>query len=226
MFQVIGAENFGGSKLPDRTLTLTGRHVALEVLQDEHTAPLATALEIDSRTHDGQWRYLPYGPFHDRADFDRHVENFAAASSKGVSYAIIKDGTATGICAYLDIRPGDGSIEIGHLIFGPTLRRSRAASEAIYLLLLHAFEVLHYRRVVWKCDNLNEASKSAAQRFGFTPEGLWRKALVVKGRNRDTAWFSVIDSEWTERKRMFEAYLSDDNFDTFGKQRESLGHFR
>lgn len=225
MYQVVKAEQFRGSEPPDRSLGLSGKHVKLEVLGAEHIPQLRKSLEVNDRTYDIQWQYLPYGPFSEEKDFATHLTQFSQAAS-GVSYAIIKGGTATGICAYLDIRPADGSIEIGHLLFGPTLKQSRAATEAIYLLLLHAFETLGYRRVVWKCDNRNDASKAAAQRFGFTSEGLWRQALVVKGRNRDTAWFSILDTEWTQRRRMFEGYLSDDNFDVNGAQIKPLRQFR
>ena len=120
------------------------------------------------------------------------------------------------------IDTANGSIEIGHIWFAPELQRTTAASETIYLLARHAFDGLGYRRLEWKCDALNAGSRRAAERFGFTPEGLFRQHMVVKGRNRDTAWFSIIDSEWPLIRAGFERWLSADNFDTEGRQRLGL----
>jgi RimJ/RimL family protein N-acetyltransferase len=130
-------------------------------------------------------------------------------------------GEAVGVASYLRISPSCGSIEVGHLHFSPKLQRMPAATEAMYLMMLHAFE-LGYRRYEWKCDSLNEASRNAALRLGLSFEGIFRQAVVVKGRNRDTAWFAAIDKEWPALREAFEKWLSPSNFDADGRQRVSL----
>ena len=127
------------------------------------------------------------------------------------------------MASYLNIVPANGCIEIGHIWFAPPLQKTRAATEAIFLMIRHAFEDLAYRRVEWKCDSLNEASRRAARRFGFTYEGTFRQHMVVKGRNRDTAWFAMLDHEWPRVRAAFERWLDPDNFDAAGRQRTSLG---
>jgi RimJ/RimL family protein N-acetyltransferase len=131
-------------------------------------------------------------------------------------------GAAAGMAGYMNIVPANGSIEIGHIWFAPSLQKSRAASEAIYLLARHAFEELGYRRLEWKCDALNAPSMRAARRFGFTYEGTFRQHMVVKGRNRDTAWFALLDRDWPLQRAAFERWLADDNFDQDGRQRVAL----
>jgi RimJ/RimL family protein N-acetyltransferase len=128
---------------------------------------------------------------------------------------------ATGIASYLRIEPAHGTIEVGHLAFSPLLQRTAAATEAMYLMMKHAFE-LGYRRYEWKCDALNAASRRAAERLGFRFEGVFRQAVVYKGRNRDTAWYSIIDREWPGREAAFLAWLDPTNFDSHGRQRRSL----
>ena len=123
------------------------------------------------------------------------------------------------MASYLNIVPAIGSIEIGHIWFAPTLQKTRAATEAIYLLTRHAFEELGYRRLEWKCDALNEASMRAARRFGFTYEGTFRQHMIVKGRNRDTAWFALLDRDWPQHRAAFERWLAPENFDADGRQR-------
>jgi RimJ/RimL family protein N-acetyltransferase len=124
------------------------------------------------------------------------------------------------------MEPLHGVIEIGHIWFAPALQRTRAATESIFLLARHAFDDLGYRRLEWKCDSLNGPSRSAAERFGFTYEGIFRQHMVVKGRNRDTAWYAITDAEWPSRRAAFEAWLSAENFDAGGTQRRSLAEIR
>jgi len=134
----------------------------------------------------------------------------------------LPDERPAGVASYLRIKPQYGVIEIGHIWFGAALQRTRAATEAIYLLAVNAFDALDYRRLEWRCDSLNERSRRAAERFGFTFEGVLRQHMVAKGRNRDTATFSITDKEWPERRERFERWLDDANFDEAGRQRLSL----
>ena len=134
-------------------------------------------------------------------------------------------GCAVGQASYLNIKPAQGSIEVGHLYFSPLARRTRVATEAMYLMMRRAFEA-GYRRYEWKCDALNAPSRAAAERFGFTYEGIFRQATVVKGRNRDTAWYAAIDSEWPRLRAAFEAWLAPENFAASGQQRRRLESFR
>jgi RimJ/RimL family protein N-acetyltransferase len=131
-----------------------------------------------------------------------------------------------GVASYLRIDPAMGSIEVGAILYSPALQRSPAATEAMYLMARHVFEELGYRRYEWKCDSLNQASRRAAERLGFRYEGTFRQAWVVKGRNRDTAWYSIIDSEWPALRNAFERWLDPSNFDAAGKQRARLEALR
>ncbi|HWI75226.1 MAG TPA: GNAT family protein [Baekduia sp.] len=174
------------------------------------------------------WHYLPYGPFDgDRAGFDAHVRA-QSASDDPWFYAVVDvaSGRACGVVSYLRGDAANGSIEIGHIWFGAALQRTPGATEAIYLLARHAFEELGHRRLEWKCDAANARSRAAAERFGFTYEGTFRQHMIVKGRNRDTAWFSIVDGEWPAVRAGFEAWLSDANFDGGGGQRASLASLR
>ena len=135
-------------------------------------------------------------------------------------------GKAVGIAGYLRIDPGNGVIEVGHLHYSPRLQQTRAATEAMYLLMRRAFDELGYRRYEWKCDSLNAPSRAAALRLGFTFEGIFRKAIVYKGRSRDTAWFSIVDDEWPQVKAGFERWLDPANFDAAGRQRARLAELR
>jgi RimJ/RimL family protein N-acetyltransferase len=132
------------------------------------------------------------------------------------------DDRPVGMASYLRIKPEHGVIEIGWIWYGPPLQRTTAATEVIYLLARHAFDGLGYRRLEWKCDALNAASQRAAERYGFQFEGVFRKHMVVKGRNRDTAWFAITDEDWPAIRRAFEAWLAPENFDERGRQRRSL----
>lgn len=198
---------------------LEGRYARLEPLEAErHSALLFRAFE----GHDDRWDYMPYGPFHSAAQYHRWMRE--TVNDQNHLFFAIKDletGKFGGVASYLRINPGAGSIEVGNINFAPALARSRAATEAMYLMMQWAFDA-GYRRYEWKCNALNMASRRAAQRLGFSYEGIFRQALVVKGRNRDTAWFAAIDKEWPALKEAFAAWLRPENFDTRGQQIERL----
>jgi RimJ/RimL family protein N-acetyltransferase len=172
------------------------------------------------------WDYLPYGPFAGQTEFTEWLRA-RAESSDPLFFAIVdrEVGEARGMASLLRMAPEHGVIEIGHIWFAPALQRTRSATEAIYLLSRYAFE-LGNRRYEWKCNALNAGSRRAADRFGFTFEGVFRQHQVVKGRNRDTAWYSMTDAEWPSRRAAFEAWLAPGNFDSSGRQRRSLADLR
>lgn len=165
------------------------------------------------------WTYLPDGPY-ESPDHLRQTLAWAATSNDPVYYALVRlaDGRPLGWVSYLRITPEFGVIEIGHIWFAPELQRTVGATEAIYLLLRHAFDDLGYRRVEWKCNALNAASRRAAERFGFTFEGVFLKHQIVKGRNRDTAWYAITDDDWPTIRAGFQSWLSPENFDSDGRQ--------
>lgn len=165
------------------------------------------------------WTYLPYGPFPNPDEYLAHLQ-VQANCSDPLCFAIVSNisNEALGVAAYLRNEPTNGVVEVGHLCFTPKLQRRPEATEAMYLMMRHPFEDLGYRRYEWKCNAGNVASIRAAQRYGFTFEGTFRQAMVSKGRNRDTAWFSILDSEWPTQKARFEAWLSTENFDETGQQ--------
>jgi RimJ/RimL family protein N-acetyltransferase len=202
---------------------LQGRYVKLEPLDAaRHAASLFACSH--ARAEDATlWTYMAYGPFADQGAFEAWATD-RARSRDPLFFAIIDGGSgqASGMASYLNIVPANGSIEIGHIWFSPPLQKTRAATEAIFLMIRHAFDDLGYRRVEWKCDSLNQASRRAAVRFEFSYEGTFRQHMVVKGRNRDTAWFAMLDHEWPARRAAFERWLSPDNFDAAGRQRASL----
>jgi RimJ/RimL family protein N-acetyltransferase len=169
------------------------------------------------------WTYLLRGPFTDRKEFDEYLRQLAA-SDDPMCFAIVerRSGRAVGWASYMRIEPAHRVIEVGNVVFSPALRRTAGATEAIYLMARNAFEALGYRRFEWKCNSLNAASRSAALRFGFTFEGIFRQHMIVKERSRDTAWFSMIDAEWPKRKEAFERWLQPSNFDGDGRQKTSL----
>lgn len=211
------------ARTPSRVV-LEGESVRLEPLDPGgHGSQLYTAAD----GADDLWTYLAYGPFADGRDFAAWLEE-RAASADPLFYTVIDRaaGQAQGMAAFMRMAPEHGVIEIGHIWFAPALQRTRQASEAIYLMSRHAFDDLGNRRLEWKCDFLNEPSKRAADRFGFTFEGVFRQHMVVKDRNRDTAWYSILDSEWPSRRAAFEAWLAPDNFDPQGRQRRSLSELR
>ncbi|MGP3699352.1 GNAT family N-acetyltransferase [Rhodobacter sp. NSM] len=198
---------------------LEGRHARLERLSaDHHAADLHQAFSAD----DAVWDYLPYGPFASTAAYHHWVRTVEDGSDP-YFYTIRgrSAGHFAGVASFLRIAPEAGTIEIGHICLAPELQRTPAATEALFLMMAWSFAA-GYRRVEWKCDALNLASRRAAQRLGFSYEGTFRQATVVKGRNRDTAWFSVIDKEWPALREAFELWLAPRNFDDFGRQRERL----
>jgi len=178
----------------------------------------ANALDAEGRN----WTYLPYGPFDSLDSYRLWLEGFCCGKDPHF-YAIIDlaTGEAAGVASYLRIDPNSGSIEVGGINYSPLLQRKPAATEAMYLMMAHAFE-LGYRRCEWKCNALNAPSRAAAQRLGLSYEGVFRQAVVVKGRNRDTAWYAAIDQEWPALKAAFEQWLNPDNFDELGRQRVPL----
>lgn len=198
---------------------LTGTHVRLEPLDaDSHAADLHRAFS----GHDHLWDYMSYGPFSSASAYHRWVkDNQGKADPVFLALRNLASGHAEGVAAYLRITPEAGSIEVGHICLSPALQRSLAATEAMVLMMDWAFRA-GYRRYEWKCNALNLASRRAAQRLGFSFEGIFRNHMVVKGRNRDSAWFSVIDSEWPALREAFNAWLAPSNFDPRGQQRERL----
>jgi RimJ/RimL family protein N-acetyltransferase len=181
----------------------------------------------ESGRDESLWTYLATGPYVDEAPFAELIDSYQA-SEDPLFYAIVdlRDGRAVGVASYLRITPEHGVIEIGNIWFGQSLQRTPQATEAIYLLAQHVFHDLGYRRLEWKCNALNEPSRRAAARFGFTFEGVFRKHMVVKDRNRDTAWFAMTDDEWPEIGAAFRDWLAPENFDADGKQLRRLEEFR
>ena len=198
---------------------LDGRYARLEPLHAEkHAALLFRAYQAD----DWVWDYMPYGPFHSAAQYHRWVRE-TVANADHFFYAIFckKAGAYLGVASYLRIQPQAGSIEVGNINFSAALQGTPAATDAMFLMMQWAFEA-GYRRYEWKCDALNRPSRRAAQRLGLSYEGVFRQALVYKGRNRDTAWFAAIDKEWPALKAAFDVWLSPGNFDDAGRQVERL----
>jgi len=207
---------------PPPGVRLEGRWCAVEPLDPERHAP--DLHRANSGDDGSMWTYMPYGPFESETGYMDWCRTMA--SNDDPYFVAVVDSTsgqAIGICAYLRIEPAYGVIEVGHIVWSPALQRTTAATEAMYLMMRHVFDDLGYRRYEWKCDDLNEPSRRAALRLGFTYEGTFRQALVYKGRNRDTAWYSVTDAEWPRLRAGYETWLDPANFDDAGRQRESLG---
>ncbi|MBZ4022770.1 GNAT family N-acetyltransferase [Rhodobacter sp. TJ_12] len=204
-------------RFPDAQV-IEGRWCRLERLTERHADALFRANGED----DAIWDYLPYGPFPSEAGYIRWVAEMAAATDP-LFYAVISrdTGLAAGVMSYLRITPDVGVIELGHINLSPRLSRTTAASEAMILMIDWAFRA-GYRRFEWKCDALNIPSRRAAQRLGLSYEGTFRQASIVKGRNRDTAWFAATDGDWPSLQAAYEAWLAPTNFDAEGRQRESL----
>jgi len=173
--------------------------------------------------HDELWTYLFDGPYHDRGRFDE-VTAQMAKSEDPLFYAIVdkSSGLAVGRAALMRIEPAHRVIEVGSILYTPKLQRTRGATEAMYLMARYAFDDLGYRRYEWKCNALNAPSRSAALRLGFTYEGIFRQHMMIKGKNRDSAWYSMLDGEWPARKARFEAWLAPSNFDASGRQKKAL----
>ncbi|SNR34394.1 GNAT family N-acetyltransferase [Puniceibacterium sediminis] len=200
---------------PPRT-PMQGQYGSVIPTTPEHAAALHAAFVADTEARD--WTYLPYGPFASEPAFAEWLTTACLAEDPLFHTICAPDGTALGLASYLRIDPANGVIEVGHIHFAPALQRTPLATEAMALMMARAFDELGYRRYEWKCDALNAPSRRAAQRLGFTYEGTFRQATVVKGRNRDTAWFSVLDTEWPAIKARFSAWLEPGNFDASGRQ--------
>jgi len=209
-----------GATPPD-PCPVEGRYCRIEPLRLDHAADLHDSYKADA--DDVVWDYLPYGPFDDLGGFERFLTQ-SCLGSDPLFYAIIDltSGRAVGMASYLRIDPANGAIEVGHINYSPALQRTPAATEVMYLMMRQIFDDWGYRRYEWKCNDLNDRSKRAARRLGFTFEGVFRQAAVVKGRNRDTAWFSILDSEWPAARAAFENWLKAENFDADSQQRMSL----
>ena len=209
---------------PNR-VRLEGETVRLEPVDaGRHAVDLFTS----SEGAPSLWDYMAYGPFPNQHVFTAWLKE-RASSRDPLFYAVVDrdSGAARGMASLMRIDPEHGVIEVGHIWFAPVLQRTRQATEAIYLLARHVFDDLGYRRLEWKCDSLNQPSRRAAERFGFVFEGVFRQHMVIKDRNRDTAWFSILDGEWQQVVRAaFEAWLAAENFDEQGRQRRSLAEVR
>ena len=202
-------------------ITIEGNLVNLKPLVSNQFAnELFQSNAIDK--DDLNWAYLPYGPFENLEDYSKWIESFEG-SNDPVFFAIIskKLKKAIGVASYLRINPAIGSIEVGHINFSPLLQRTTEATESMYLMMKWVFDN-GYRRFEWKCNALNLKSRNAAQRLGFSYEGVFRQMTIAKGRNRDTAWFAMIDKEWQSIERCFIEFLSESNFELNGKPKISL----
>lgn len=201
---------------------MRGRWCTLEPLElEQHVGELHAAHR--EAPDDTDWTYLGYGPFEAEADYRAWLQANALGSDP-LFFAIrpADSKRAAGVASYLRIQPEVGVLEIGHVCFSRLLQQTAAATEAMALMLRRTFDELGYRRCEWKCDALNERSRRAAERLGFEYEGAFRQATVYKGHNRDSAWFSMLDSEWPAHRAALERWLSPENFDAEGRQRQSL----
>lgn len=213
--------NWQSAKRPSTSI-LQGSYCKLEPFSfSKHTHLLFDAL--CTHNEDASWTYLPYGPFASFKDFEDWLRSNACGSDP-FFYAIIDSQTNTrvGLISYMRINPDHGVIEIAHVHFSDSLKKSRAGTEAVYLMLKEAFDKLGYRRCEWKCNSLNAKSKASALRFGFSYEGCFRQDRIFKGYNRHTDWFSIIDREWSSIRTRLDGWLNPLNFDEDGRQKKSL----
>ncbi len=221
--QPIGPSLAGWTERPRPPRTpIVGRYARIEPLSLEHAAGLHAANAAD--TSGGMWTYMGYGPFATLDDYRQWVTT--TGSGDDPLFHTIFDkatGKASGVASLMRIDMKNGVVETGHIAYAPALQKTRAATEAMFLLMRRVFDELGYRRYEWKCDALNAPSRRAAERLGFTFEGIFRQAMIYKDRNRDTAWFSIIDKEWPKLKIAYEAWLDPANFDAAGQQRQALG---
>ena len=209
-----------------RRAPMVGRYCRVEPLDvARHAAELYEASRADVEGRN--WTYLSVGPF-DAFEPYRDWLASVVAGDDPLFHAIVDaaTGRAVGVAAYMRVDPPNGVIEVGHINYAPALQRTPAATEAMYLMMRRVFDELGYRRYEWKCDALNAPSRAAAERLGFRFEGIFRQAVVYKGRNRDTAWFSIVDSEWPALRDAFERWLDPSNFDPEGRQRRRLVQLR
>ena len=222
--QPIGAPvpNWDGCQ-PIPHTPMQGRTCDVVPLQQDHSAALHAAFTADQTGT--LWTYMPTGPFATKAAYADWVSK-ACASEDPLFFTIIdkSNGAPVGVASFLRIQPENGVVEVGYITFSPALQRTPMATEAMYLMMKRALGELGYRRYEWKCDALNAPSKRAAVRLGFRYDGLFKQALVYKGRNRDTAWFSVLDDDWPRLKTGFEAWLDPANFDREGGQKRALNN--
>lgn len=205
----------------DPSRPLEGQYARLEPLTMDHCADLyAATLQPGSES---LWEFMSFGPFVDSEDFSGFIAR--TLKNDAIQYYAACDeasGRPSGMASFMRIEPAHGCIEIGGIWFGPVLQKTRSATEAIYLLAAHAFDDLGYRRLEWKCDAGNAGSRSAAARFGFSFEGIFRQHMIVKSKPRDTAWFAIIDTEWADIKSGFNNWLQGDNFNEKFRQRKGL----
>jgi RimJ/RimL family protein N-acetyltransferase len=205
---------------PERT-TIPGRHVTIVPVDPAaHAEPLYTASHGEG--HQDLWRYLFTGPYPDLSSFREYLDQRAAAEDPLFFTILNPTGTPAGYASLMRIEPVHGVIEIGNILYTPAIQRTIGATEAMYLFARYIFEDLGFRRYEWKCDSRNEPSRRAALRLGFTFEGIFRQHMIVKGENRDTAWYSMLDKEWPARKEAFERWLNPANFSADGRQRSPL----
>ena len=221
--QPIGAEIVGWKPrpLPPRT-AMTGRYCRVQPVDVERDA--AALFDAYGTAPDARdWTYLFVGPFADPASYREHLARMAKTDDP-LHHTIVdlKTGRPAGTAALMRIEPAHGVIEVGHIAYSPLLKQTPAGTEAMFLLMRRVFDELGYRRYEWKCDSLNAPSRAAALRYGFQFEGIFRQAIVYKSRNRDTAWFSLLDREWPAVRHGFEQWLRPENFDAAGRQRERL----
>ena len=219
----LGAEVDWTPATPPSRAPLQGKHVLLRPVDAAADAEPLYAASHPPQGDLAIWTYLPYGPYRDPGDL-RELLDWAESSEDPLFYTLasLPDERPAGMASYLRITPEEGVIEIGHIWFGTRLQRTTAATEAIYLLAHHAFDELGYRRLEWKCNALNAASRRAADRFGFSFEGVFRKHMIVKGRNRDTAWYAITDEDWPAVRAGYEAWLAPENFGADGRQKRLL----
>jgi RimJ/RimL family protein N-acetyltransferase len=217
--------NWTACEPPART-PMEGRYCRLEPMDVElHAESLFEAFRSDRENR--MWAYLAYGPFETLEELKSHLRENCLGEDP-LFFAILdrSSGRAVGMGSFMRIVPEHGVMEVGALTYSPALQRTPVSTEAMYLMMKRTFDELGYRRYEWKCDNLNEPSRRAAERLGFRFEGVFRQAVTYKGRNRDTAWFSVLDAEWPDLKRAFERWLDPSNFDEGGTQVRSLASLR
>jgi len=208
-------------KLPSKK-KLIGKYCFLEPVNiKKHSKDLYKNFSLDKKNI--IWTYLPYGPFKSYESFKKWLKSFCL-NKDPFFYAIYskKHKQYCGMASYLRITPEHGSIEVGHINYSPILQNTTEGTETMYLMMKNAFEVLGNRRYEWKCNNLNSASKYAAERLGFKFEGIFRQMFIFKGRNRDTAWYSIIDKEWPNYKKKYLSYLKKSNFTKVNRQRKRL----
>ena len=215
------AVKFKKTKLPSKK-KLIGKYCFLEPINiRKHSKDLYKNYSVDKKNV--IWTYLPYGPFKSHESFKKWLKSFCL-NKDPFFYAIYskKYNQYCGMASYLRITPEHGSIEVGHINYSPILQNTVEGTETMYLMIKNVFDDLRYRRYEWKCNNLNSSSKYAAERLGFKFEGIFRQMFIFKGRNRDTAWYSIIDKEWPNYKKKYLLYLKKSNFTKANRQRKKL----